>query len=453
MQNPSSTDAQRSKLIAFRQAIYQSGFTKRRDAQFELLDALLLTGPLRSFAELSCSPLFRRRWSSVYAALDDGRQKSDFLRRLLVAQLPTDEPVVVLALDATTWPRPDAPTLPDRQYVYHPSAAVEGGAVVAGHAYSILAWVAQPCSAWALPLDVERISSSETAITCGIAQVKRLCSERQAQLAETLHIIAADGSYGTHHFLRPLRDQGCGLLVRLRKDRVLYQAPPPYGSLGRPRVHGPRFAFKEPESWGEPDDCYQCTDPKWGQVEVLRWQALHAREAADTPFTALRIQVHSERDTPPEPLWLGWQGPEVSAVTLWRAYQLRWPIEPSIRTRKQQLHWTLPAFQKVEASERWTMLVSLAHWILYLARELVQDLPLPWQAHQQLPTPGRVQRSFGVLFAQIGTPALAPKVRGKSTGWPKGRVRKRPERQAVVKKSASTGKKKKKPPGERRHAA
>jgi hypothetical protein len=113
----------------------------------------------------------------------------------------------------------------------------------------------------------------------------------------------------------------------------------------------------------------------------------------------------------------------------------------------------VPAFQKVEASERWTMLVSLAHWILYLARELVQDQPLPWQAHQRLPTPGRVQQGFGVLFAQIGTPALAPKVRGKSPGWPKGRVRKRPERQAVVKKTTTVAKKKKKPPGERRHTA
>jgi hypothetical protein len=241
--------------------------------------------------------------------------------------------------------------------------------------------------------------------------------------------------------------------VRLRKDRVLYQPPPPYGGLGRPRVHGARFAFKEPETWGEPDQHYRCTDPEWGQVEVQCWQTLHAREAADTPFTALRIQVHLERDKPPEPLWLGWQGPDLSAATLWRAYQLRWGVEPSIRTRKQQLHWTLPAFQHLEASERWSMLVSLAQWMLYLARPLVQDQPLPWQAPQPLPTPGRVQRGFGVLLAPIGTPALPPKVRGKSVGWPRGRKRSRPERHAVVKKTTASRKKKKKPPGGRRQAA
>jgi DDE superfamily endonuclease len=452
MQDPFSTDAQRSKLIAFRQAIYQEGFSKRRDAQFELLDALLLAGPLRSFPELSCMPVFRRRWSSVYAALDDGRQNTDFLRRYLAQQLPC-APLLVFALDGTNWPRPDAPTLPDRQYVYQPSAAVAGGTVVVGHTYSLLAYVAEGHSAWALPLDVERIASSQDAISCGIAQVKRLCTTRAAQLADCLHIIAADGKYGTHHFLRPLRDQGCGVLVRLRKDRVLYQPPPAYGGLGRPRVHGARFAFKEPETWGEPDEHYRCSDAEWGQVEIQCWHSLHAREAADTPFAALRIQVHLERDKPSEPLWVGWQGPDLSAATLWRAYQMRWGVEPSIRTRKQQLHWTLPAFQHLEASERWSMLVSLAQWMLYLARPLVVEQPLPWQAPQPQRTPGRVQRAFGVLFAQIGTPALPPKARGKSPGWPQGRKRRRPERHAVVKKATASGKKKKKPPGGRRQAA
>ena len=37
-----------TNLIEFRQAIYNHGLTKARDAQFELLDALLLGQPIRS---------------------------------------------------------------------------------------------------------------------------------------------------------------------------------------------------------------------------------------------------------------------------------------------------------------------------------------------------------------------------------------------------------------------
>ena len=51
---------QLTNFIAFRQALYCQGFTQRRDAQFELLDALLLGHPVRSFAELSLAPSFRR---------------------------------------------------------------------------------------------------------------------------------------------------------------------------------------------------------------------------------------------------------------------------------------------------------------------------------------------------------------------------------------------------------
>jgi hypothetical protein len=151
-------------------------------------------------------------------------------------------------------------------------------------------------------------------------------------------------------------------------------------------------------------------------------------------------------------LWLGWQGPAWPAYVLWRYYQLRWPIEPSIRWRKQQLYWTMPQFQSAQASERWTMLVSLAQWMMYLARPLVQDRPLPWQKTQSSSepveptelTPGRVQRGLGAIFTQIGTPAGPPKTRGKSPGWPKGRPRDRPERHPVVRKGPKRAKSRRK---------
>jgi hypothetical protein len=69
-----STMEQFNKLIEFRQAIYDHGLIRAKDAQFELVDALLLSPPVRSFPELSLSPVFRRQWPSVYAAVEDGRQ-------------------------------------------------------------------------------------------------------------------------------------------------------------------------------------------------------------------------------------------------------------------------------------------------------------------------------------------------------------------------------------------
>jgi hypothetical protein len=60
--------------IEFRQATYERVFTKARDMQFELVDALLLDRPIRSFPELNPVPTFRRQWHSSYAMIERGDQ-------------------------------------------------------------------------------------------------------------------------------------------------------------------------------------------------------------------------------------------------------------------------------------------------------------------------------------------------------------------------------------------
>ena len=50
--------------------------------------------------------------------------------------------------------------------------------------------------------------------------------------------------------------------------------------------------------------------------------------------------------------------------------------------------------------------------MLYIARMIVRDRPLTWQKSQTRLTPQRVQQGFLLIFAQIGSPARASKVRG-----------------------------------------
>ena len=64
------------------------GFPKLRDAQFELVDALLLSPWIRSFPQLSLSPVFRRQWPSAYAAVAAGHQDVEWLRQFLSSQAP-----------------------------------------------------------------------------------------------------------------------------------------------------------------------------------------------------------------------------------------------------------------------------------------------------------------------------------------------------------------------------
>ena len=78
--------------------------------------------------------------------------------------------------------------------------------------------------------------------------------------------------------------------------------------------------------------------------------------------------------------------------------------------------------------------MPLLTWELWLAQVIV-DKPLPWQKAQTQLTPGRVRQGCGGILAQIGRPTRAPKPRGKSTGWPKGKVRQCALRYPIVTKS------------------
>jgi hypothetical protein len=56
------------QLKQFRSSVYTL-LGKAKDA---LMDAVLVTRSVYSFVELSVSPVFRRQWSSIYEALQDG---------------------------------------------------------------------------------------------------------------------------------------------------------------------------------------------------------------------------------------------------------------------------------------------------------------------------------------------------------------------------------------------
>jgi len=198
--------------------VYTRIFQKRRDALFDTLDALLSGGTFTSFAYLSQSERFQRKWPGLYAAVEDGQVDTQALYQLLVRQLP-QKGICVFPLDSSSWPRPRSRVLKDLQYVYQPSSDVDGGHITVGYPYSLLEWCAEAHTSWSLPLDVRRIASEQTAQDVGVAQIQALAEARQDCLA-SLDIVPADGKYGNGRFLSRLSGLRVGLVTRLRSDRV-----------------------------------------------------------------------------------------------------------------------------------------------------------------------------------------------------------------------------------------
>ncbi len=394
-------------LSQFRQSLYgQLG--KAKDAVFELMDAVLVSACIPSFVSLSQSPVFRRRWPSTYAALHDSRLVQAQLLGQIAKQVETSEQPI-LAGDRTLWPRRDAKTLRERIFEH------DGGACpVVGHSYSTLAWIPEDSGSWALPLRQERISSFETPGKRAAFQLQQVVRQ-----LEVRPLAVYDRGYGNARFVHLTEGIEADLLLRLASNRVVYGAPPAYGGRGAPRKHGVKFKLNAPTTWPQADETMLVEDPEYGQLQLMRWSNFHFKQSSTRTMEVIRVEVLTPvgRKRKFQPLWLAWLGQTMPPLqTIWRTYLRRFALEHWYRFAKQRLHWTQPQLSSVKATERWSLLVVLMTWQLWLARNECLDHPLPWQRTQDKLSPGRVAQAFSSILAAIGTPAKPPKLRGKSPG-------------------------------------
>jgi hypothetical protein len=424
------------ELRAFRHHVYPL-FGCRRDALFELLDAILTAPTIETPAHLSLVPTCQRGWGSLYDALNAGTMDCEQLERLM-ASYPLATKTAWYAVDASVWPRCDAETSPARGYYPHPYRHSHGQPIVAGWNYSWLVQLPSRCSSWTAPLRVRRLIPGENVNAVAAEQIRSWLSQMPPVAPDApLPIFTFDAGYDAVQLSLALADAPVGLLVRLRAGRCFYADPTTQPKTGRPRRHGAKFVCADPATWPEPTAQWSCDDPRYGHVCLRAWSGLHpvpqlhATRGTRGPRPLVRgtlIHLEVERlprpTKTPEPLWFWWTGPHPPDLAeLWQAYIARFAIEHTFRFFKQTLKWTTPKLRAPEAADRWTWLLLLAYVQLRLAREQVVEARLPWQP--PLPperrTPARVRRGFSQVLAHLGSPVTVPKPCGRSRGRPKGK--------------------------------
>jgi len=415
------------QLQDFRQTLYNT-LGNARDALFDLMDAVLVSGCIMSFVSLSQSPVFRRGWSSTYAALQDSQLPRSKVLKILVKEIASQQQPILVG-DLSRWHRPAAPTLKDRTF----SGGLDSGISV-GHSYSTLAWIPEAQGSWALPLCHERLTSFETPANRAALQLKQVVRHLSVR-----PLAIYDRGYGNASFVNQTAQVEADLLVRLASNRCVYGTPPAYGGRGAPPKHGHKMKLNAPETWCKPDQSVEVDDPKLGRVQVMRWSAYHFRQSAKRPMEIIRVEMLEQAGKRRfKPLWLAWLGQTMPPLDrLWLNYLRRFAVEHWYRFAKQRLYWTHPQFSSLRATECWSQLMPLLSWQLWLARQDCSDHPLPWQSPQDSLSPGRVAQAFASILVAIGTPAAPPKQRGKSLGRPQGyRPSPRPRYPTVKKRAA-----------------
>jgi len=406
----------------FRQLVYQI-LSKRADATLELIDALTVAGYVSSPVALSEEIPFRRKFSSVYDVLSEGKIDNEELHPILYEQQPGEcEQIAgyeVYGLDTTPDERPEAETLAERVLL----KAQKNEPVRTGQKYSWLVRLVKQRTSWVAPWDVRRVKAGSNDNQTAVEQVEAL--DKQSQ---RLKVVVADSLYANAVFLAVFETVKTILaLVRLRRNITLYEQPEPKptGGRGAPRKHGPKFTMKSPS---RPPDRSQTFFLGLQEIRLSAWHKLHFRKLPGLVGLALRVEFLKPDGSLryQRPMWLFWTGPETTALSdLCRMYLWRFAIEHAFRFMKQHLGLNAHRLTNNDAIQRWMWLCALAYWQLLLMGRLVEDLSPAWYPRkgdtlQSWLTPGQVQRGAGRFMAKLGTPASSPRPAGKGHGRPLG---------------------------------
>lgn len=441
-----ATSGELATLSRFRSELYGC-LTARADALFELCDALLCTeAPVKALVDLTLAPEHRRGHGAMYDGLNEGRIDVERLRTTLTGLvLPrAADGRLMLAVDASSWLRPDAATSPDRLFCHVYGRGRNADQYIPGWPYSFIAALEPGRTSWTAILDAVRLGPDDDVAEVTAVQVRavvqRLVDAGQWRTGDPDVLIVFDAGYDLARLAFLLTDLPVEIVGRIRADRVMRLPAPPRepGLNGRPPKHGKEFRLAKQSTWPDPAVITTTDTTRYGTAVAIGWDRLHPRlthraawldHQGDLPVlegTLICLTVDRlPGDHDPKPVWL-WSsrtGATPSHVDrIWQAYLRRFDLEHTFRLFKQTLGWTAPKLRDPGAADRWTWLIITCYTQLRLARILAADLRRPWE-RPALPgrlTPARVRRGFRNIRPKTVRPASAPKPSTPGPGRPTG---------------------------------
>jgi hypothetical protein len=309
-----------------------------------------------------------------------------------------------------------------------------------------------------VPLRTQRVHTDQDKELVGAEQIDALLQDCLLPFHKKLCVEVGDSSYSKPAYLHANRHHdNLVTIARARSNRIFHrQYVSTEASAGHPRWYGDRFSLSDRTTWHPADEQATTTfvsrRGKVYRVEMQAWYNMLMRGKRKPkllpmhryPFTLVRIVLYDQEGAQAfrHPLWLlviGERRHELDVRDVYHAYRQRFDLEHFFRFGKQKL--LLDRFQTPddEREETWWQLVHIAYAQLWMARHVARSFPRPWE--RSLPTmqarrisPTLVQRGFGRLIREIGTPAQPPKRRGNSPGRRRGtRSPPRPRHRVVVK--------------------
>ena len=324
--------------------------------------------------------------------------------------------------------RPYSPKLADKSIVYQPTTTPGNKPIGVGHAYSLLACLPEKDSAapWVLPLDMQRVCTTEKGPEVGIDQFIACVAENPSVVDTKTCVISGDSSYfvATNQAKVDAKEN-LVLICRMKSNRKVYVR---YQGKG-PKKYDQCMRLNDPSSHRIPDQtlsyCLQTHRGKRYQVDINCWHDRVRRgtqtfKGHEHPFHLLECvltDAQTGKRLYQRPLWLavcGQRRGDLALDQVVQSYDQRYDLEHFFRFSKQ--HLLLDRFQTpaVDHEQKWWQMAQLAYLQLYLARTEITSVPHPWEAYlphyrveQKEASPSQIKKCFDLVLDQIGTPAHA----------------------------------------------
>lgn len=395
------------------------------------------------------------------------------------------EKFYLLNTDGSSLIRPHSPTLPDRSHVYVANNRVKGNRPVdIGYGISVVGLAARrPLygvaeAPWNLPLSIRRQGIASQGHTFAARQVKDLVDNKELPFGAHLTVNASDRYYGSPEYIAPLYEQPHLVnTIRLTNNRAVWKAlsigeqeqrrANNSDQRGANAVYGEKYKLSEAEQWELPPDeedtfGVALSNGRRVLVQVQAWDNMMIRtkrgmNMKDKPFRLVSVRLMDAQTKEPifkRRMWLGVWGQRAGELTLeeiYWAYRQRFDIEHFLRFGKQNL--LMDSFQTpdVEHLDNWMEIVSLAYWLLWVAKDEAQAKVHKWQKYDKrykkrveygLPvSPSEVQRQMESIILSFEQEPFLPKLQIKSRGRKEGDIQDKRERHKVVWKGKKAKKK------------
>ena len=466
-------------LQEFRQKLYQI-IPKRRDATMDLIDALSSDHQCDSVIKLSLNKFFRRKYQSLTKVIKDflyrdykftkngsiqlvlepcqeSRQKLKELKASL-CEVAKQRKFYLFGVDVTPSLRPYAKTLEDKSIVYLPNPAPGNKPIGVGHSFSVLAYLPEKTSSapWILPLDVRRVKTEEKGHEVGLEQMEHLLTEEPTPFHQSLCMLVADSLYPTlENRERASKHENFVLNSRMKSNRNVF-APAPEGQ--KKKKYGEKMKLNVPETHLLSDQIgtffLETAKGKKRCICFKLWQNLLLRGNRQfkgylNPITLIQFEVLDAQTNEAlfhKSLWIvliGSRRHEIFPEMAYSSYAQRYDLEHFFRFGKNRLLMDKFQTPDVKHEENWWEIVQLSYIQLFLGRNIAKTILHPWERYlethkktQNQVGPTQVQRDFGSILEQTGTPAKEVLVRQSGKGRQKGdTLEKREPSEIIFKKS------------------